>query len=43
MPNETMNADGLTPEEIRRNLDTVKDNIKKSCIRTGRDPKEVTI
>ncbi len=43
MPNETMNADGLTPEVIRRNLDTVKENINKACIRTGRDPKEVTI
>ena len=43
MPTETMYANELSPEEIRRNLDTIKENINKACSKTGRDPKEVTI
>lgn len=29
--------------EIKTNLETVKDNIRKACEKVGRDPKEVTI
>lgn len=43
MPVESKDDNLFPSENIHRNLEIVKENIKKACIKSGRNPEEVTI